>query len=116
MRKVYEKINNMRGNLITVTAEGVALGELARIEQKNGRSLLAQVLKVDGDQVTLQVFKSSRGISTEDRVVFLAKEMQATFTHALLGRRLNGVGEPIDGGPEVLGEEVALGSASFNPI
>ncbi|MGK5594875.1 MAG: V-type ATP synthase subunit B [Parachlamydiaceae bacterium] len=116
MKTVYERIKNMRGNLITVNAEGVSLGELARIELKNGRSIYASVLKINGDEVTLQVFKSSRGISTQDRVIFLKKEMQAIFGPSLLGRRLNGAGEPIDGGPNVVGEAINIGATSFNPV
>lgn len=116
MKKVYERINNMRGNLITVTAEGVSLGELARINLASGESVYASVLKIDGDQVTLQVFKSTRGISTHDQVVFLKREMQATYGDSLLGRRLNGAGEPIDNGPRIVGESVNVGASSFNPV
>ncbi len=64
MKIVYDKINNMRGNLITVTAKDVGLGELARIDMQDGRNVLASVLRIEGDQVTLQVFQSTRGIST----------------------------------------------------
>src|SRR5215207_6946589 len=102
MKKIYERINKMRGNLITVTAEGVKLGELARIELKDGRSVYASVLKIDGDQATLQVFKNTRGISTDDRVVFLNRQLQAIYGGTLLGRRLNGSGDPIDNGPKIV--------------
>lgn len=116
MKKFYEKINNMRGNLITVTAEGVSLGELARVDLKTGTSTYASVLKIDGDQVTLQVFSNTRGIATDDQVVFLNREMQAVFGEALLGRRLNGRGAPIDGGPRLIGDEIPIGTPSFNPV
>lgn len=116
MKTVYERIDNMRGNLITVTAEGVGLGELARIDLKDGRSIYATVLRIEGDRVTLQVFKSTRGISTGDRVTFLKRQMQATFGETLLGRRLNGAGEPIDGGPDIAGEAINIGETSFNPV
>lgn len=116
MKIVYDKINNMRGNLITVTAEGVGLGELARIDLKDGRSVFASVLRIDGDQVTLQVFQSTRGISTGDKVTFLKRLMQVTFGDALLGRRLSGAGKPIDNGPEVIGEPTDIGTSSFNPV
>lgn len=106
----------MRGNLVTVTASGVSLGELARIDLKNGKSVYAQVIRIDGDEVTLQVFQNSRGISTDDKVTFLSKEMQATFGDGLLGRRLSGSGVPIDRGPEIVGEEINIGTPSFNPV
>lgn len=116
MKIVYDRINNMRGNLITVTAEGVGLGELARIDFKDGRSVYGSVLRIDGDQATLQVFQSTRGISTSDRVTFLNRQMQAIYGEALLGRRLSGAGKPIDNGPEVVGEAINIGATSFNPI
>ncbi len=113
---VYDKINDMRGNLITVTAKGVSLGELARIDLKNGRGVYASVLRIEGDQVTLQVFQNTRGISTGDRVTFLKRQMQATYGESILGRRLNGSGDPIDGGPAIVGDPVDIGSPSFNPV
>jgi len=115
MRKVYDRIIDMRGNLITVAAEGVCLGEVARIHKRNGTSTYASVLRFDEDLVTLQVFESTRGISTGDHVTFLNKQIQAAFSDSLLGRRLSGAGEPIDDGPEIIGEEVDIGKPSFNP-
>lgn len=116
MKKVYDRINRMRGNLITVTAEGVSLGELARVDLQNGQSVFASVLRIEGNQVTLQVFQSTRGISTNDKVVFLKREMQAVYGESLLGRRLNGTGAPIDGGPQIVGDPVNIGAPSFNPV
>lgn len=115
MKVMHDKINNMRGNLITVTAKDAVLGELARIEKKDGTQTLSSVLRFDGDQVTLQVFGGTRGINTGDKVVFLKKEMSAIFGEHLLGRRLNGSGVPIDGGSEISGEEIAIGNPAFNP-
>lgn len=116
MKTVYDRINDMRGNLITVTAEDVGLGELALVKLKDGRSIYASVLRIEGDQVTLQVFQNTRGISTGDKVTFLKREMQATFGNSLMGRRLSGAGKPIDGGPEIIGEAINIGQPSFNPV
>lgn len=116
MKMVYDKINDMRGNLIKVTAVGVSLGELARIDLQDGRSVYASVLRIDGDEVTLQVFQNTRGISTNDKVTFLKQEMQAAYSDSLLGRRLSGTGKPIDGGPEIVGDAVNIGTPSFNPV
>lgn len=116
MKVVYEKINDIRGNLITVTATGVSLGELARIDLKDGRTIYASVLRFEEDLVTLQTFKSPRGVSTGDKVTFLNVEMQACYGNALLGRRLSGAGEPIDNGPEIVGESIDIGTPSFNPV
>ena len=115
MRKVYDRIINIRGNLISVNAEGVALGEVARVEKRNGMTTLASVLRFEDDLVTLQVFENTRGISTGDQVAFLNRQIRSTFSDSLLGRRLNGAGEPIDDGPGIIGEEVDIGQPSFNP-
>jgi V/A-type H+-transporting ATPase subunit B len=115
MRKVYDRIVDMRGNLITVRADGVSLGEVARIEKRNGTHTFASVLRFDDDLVTLQVFENTRGISTGDQVTFLNRQMRATFTEDLLGRRLNGAGDPIDDGPDIIGDETDIGTPSFNP-
>lgn len=117
MKKIHEKINDLRGNLITVTTDEASLGELARIDRKDGGpSSYASVLSFEGDQVTLQVFGGTRGISTGDRVTFLRREMEATFGPELLGRRLSGAGVPIDEGPEIMGQNIPIGGSSFNPV
>lgn len=116
MKKTYDRIVDMRGNLLTVIAKDISLGEIARINKQSGEQTFATVLSIDGERVTLQCFENTRGIFTNDRVSFLGHQMQVTCSQALLGRRLNGSGEPIDGGPEVLGDEIAIGGPSFNPV
>lgn len=116
MKKMYDRIVDMRGNLITVIASGVSLGELARVHKQNGRSTYASVLRIEDDMVTLQCFENTRGIATNDRVTFLSREMQAICSDALFGRRLNGVGEPIDNGPALMGDHIDIGQPSFNPV
>lgn len=116
MRKIHERINDLRGNLITVTSDEAKLGEIARIEMKDGRTSYASVLRFDNSEVTLQVFGGTRGISTGDKVIFLQREMEAIFSSSLLGRRFSGGAVPIDRGPEVVGEHVPIGGPSFNPV
>lgn len=116
MKKVYDRIVDMRGNLITVITENVSLGELARIQKQDGRSIYASVLRFEGSKVTLQSFENTRGISTNDKVTFLGRQIHAVCSDSLLGRRLNGVGDPIDLGPPVQGDSVEIGSPSFNPV
>lgn len=116
MRKVYDRIVDMRGNLITVLGKNVRLGELARIEKIDGTSLYASVLRIEGEKITLQAFENTRGIATSDKVIFLGREMEATYGTDILGRRFNGAGEPIDIGPQVSGEKIGIGAPSFNPV
>ncbi len=102
MKIVYDRINDMRGNLITVTAEGVSLGELARIDLSRWTAVsmpLSCVLK--GIKSLCRFFKTHVGFPPGTKSPFLNEQMQATFGDALLGRRLSGAGMPIDGGPEI---------------
>lgn len=116
MKKIYDRILNMRGNLLTVLAQNVSLGELARIHKQNGDTLFGSVLRIEGEKVTLQAFENTRGIATHDRVTFLGKEMQAVVSDSLLGRRFSGAAEPIDNGPMIIGDHVDINSPSFNPV
>lgn len=115
MIKIYDRILDLRGNLIVVNAENVGLGELAVIQKKDGSTTYASVLRFEKDLVTLQVFENTRGISTGDKVTFLNRKMQAIYSSSLLGRCFNGAGEPIDRGPPILGEEIDVNTPSFNP-
>jgi len=114
MRKVYHKISHIAGNVITVEADDVAYNELAEVESARGVSL-AQVIRLDGKKVSLQVFAGSRGISTKDQVRFLGHEMQVSGSLDLLGRVFNGRGVPRDGRPDVNSELVEIGAPSVNP-
>ncbi|MCP5492712.1 MAG: V-type ATP synthase subunit B [Chlamydiales bacterium] len=116
MKKIYDRINSIRGSLVTVKAKGVALGEMAQIERAFGPPTYASVLALDGDSVTLQAFEDTRGISTGDHVTFLNRDVSVTFGETLLGRRLSGTGAAIDGGPKVTGPQVPIGQPSFNPV
>ena len=92
MKKVYDHIVDLRGNLITVVAENVGLGELARIQKANGTSIYASVLRFENDLVTLQAFENTRGISTGDRVVFLGRQIQATYSKLLSNYGIRNIG------------------------
>lgn len=70
MNKIYDRIIDIRGNLITVIAKGVKMGELGKIHRKSGHTTLASVLSIDGEKVTLQAFENPRGVSTGDKVSF----------------------------------------------
>lgn len=105
----------MRGNLITVAAQGVRLGEVARVHKRNGTTTYASVLRFDDELVTCQVFENTRGISTGDHVTFLGRQSQVIAGPSLLGRRFSGAGDAIDGGPEVFGDAIELNAPSFNP-
>ncbi len=114
MNKVFNKIESITGNVITVKAQGVRYNELAQINTRFGKSL-AQVNKIDGDIVSLQVFAGGQGISTGDEVRFLGHDMRVSFSDDLLGRIFNGSGEPRDKGPALTDNMKPIGGPSVNP-
>ena len=114
MRKYYDEITRIAGNVVTVTATGVGYDELAVISSNRGSSL-AQVIRLEGDQVSLQVFAGTQGISTGDRVHFLHKPMQVPFSDDLLGRIFDGAGRPRDGRPAIEADNIDIGSPTVNP-
>jgi V/A-type H+-transporting ATPase subunit B len=114
MKKVYSKILTVTGNVITVKAKNVANEELAEITTRRGKSL-AQVIKLDGDIVSLQVFAGSQGISTNDEVRFLGNPMQVTFSDNMIGRIFNGSGEPRDKGPHLMENLIEVAGPPVNP-
>ena len=114
MNKVYNRIESITGNVITVLAKDVQYKELAQINTRFGKSL-AQVNKIDGDVVSLQVFAGGQGVSTGDEVRFLGHEMRISFSDDLLGRIFNGSGEPRDKGPALTENMKPIGGPSVNP-
>jgi len=114
MRKIYNRILSVSGNVITVKATDVAYEELAEITTRRGKSL-AQVIKLDNDLVSLQVFAGSRGISTNDEIRFLGHPMQVAFSDDMLGRIFDGSGVPRDNGPEITESLIPIAGPSVNP-
>ena len=114
MSKVYNRIESITGSVITVRAKDVQYKELAQINTRFGKSL-AQVNKIEGDVVSLQVFAGGQGISTDDEVRFLGREMRVSFGEDLLGRIFNGSGEPRDKGPVLTENMKPIGGPSVNP-
>ena len=114
MSKVYNRIESITGSVITVKATDVRYNELAQINTRFGKSL-AQVNKIDGDIVSLQVFAGGQGVSTGDEVQFLGHEMRVSFGDDLLGRIFNGSGEPRDKGPALADNMKPIGGPSVNP-
>ncbi|WP_038365919.1 V-type ATP synthase subunit B [Borrelia duttonii] len=114
MKRVYSKIESIIGNVITVIAKSVKYGELAIVKSKNGSSL-AEVIKLERDKVSLQVYNGTIGISTSDEVKFLGHPMQVTFSENLLGRIFDGAGNPKDGGPRLEDNLIEIGGPSVNP-
>ena len=110
-QKVYPKITQITKATCSLKAQGVGNDELAIV---NGR--LAQVVKIWGEDITLQVFSGTEGIPTNAEVTFLGKAPTLKVGEDLCGRFFNAFGDPIDGGPAVDGEEREIGGPSVNPV
>ncbi|WP_304243329.1 V-type ATP synthase subunit B [Gracilinema caldarium] len=114
MKKVYSKIESITGNVITVRATDVRYGDLAEIDTAFGTSL-AEVIRLQNDLVSLQVFAGGRGVSTGDTVRFLGHPMRVSFSENLMGRVFTGSGAPRDKGPEMKENLIPIGGPSVNP-
>ncbi len=114
MQKVFTKIESISGNVITVLADGVRNGDLAVVTSRHGVSL-ANIIRLKGSIVSLQVFAGGRGISTGDEVRFLGRPMQVSFTDNLLGRVFSGSAVPRDSGPVLDENMIDIGGPSVNP-
>ena len=110
MQKVYTKIESIVGNVVTVRATGVRNGDLALVGDS-----YANVIKLDKDLVTLQVFSGTQGVSTTDPVRFLGRPMMVSFSDHLLGRIFDGAGVPRDNGPALTENMIPIGGPSVNP-
>ncbi|MCG8430801.1 MAG: V-type ATP synthase subunit B [Candidatus Omnitrophica bacterium] len=115
MHKVYTRIIQIAGDVITVEAENVGYREIAQVMTRRGTSL-AQVIRLDGKRVSLQVFAGSRGISTGDKVRFLGSPMRVARGENLLGRIFNGSAQPMDKGPELNDDPGEIGGPPVNPV
>jgi V/A-type H+/Na+-transporting ATPase subunit B len=110
-QKVYTKLTNITKATVTLKAEGVGYDEIATVAGK-----LAQVVKIAGDDITLQIFEGTEGIPTNAEVSFMGRPPQLKVSDELAGRFFNAFGDPIDGGPEIQGEVRDIGSPSVNPV
>jgi len=115
VHKSYTEILQISGDVITVEAETVGYNEIAQITTSRGVSL-AQVIRLDGKRVYLQVFAGSKGISTNDRVRFLGHPMRVASGDELLGRIFNGSGLPRDKRPSLTEHLIDIGTPSVNPV
>jgi len=110
-QKIYTHISNITKATCTLKASGVGNEELALV---HGR--LSQVVKIIDNEVTLQVFGGTEGIPSNAEVIFYNRPPTLKVSDDLAGRFFNAYGQPIDGGPEVEGEERPIGGPSVNPV
>ncbi len=113
----FTRVLSIVGDVLKIHARGVGLGDLAIVENFDGDQSLAQVVEIQSNEVSLQVFTGGKGLSTEARVRFLGHGSQVTHSENILGRVFDGAGTPIDGGPKLTQDpRVEIGGPSVNPV
>ena len=110
-QKIYTKIDNITKATVTLRATGVGNDELATVGGK-----LAQVVKIMGENVTLQVFAGTEGLATDSEVVFHGEPPKLRVSDNLAGRFFNAYGEPLEGGEIIDGEAREIGGPTVNPF
>ncbi len=102
----YQTINEVRGPLVFVEkTDDIAYGDIVEVETPDGNVKKGEVLETSKDVVVVQVYEETQGIGQDAHVRFLDQNVKMPVTEDLLGRILDGTGNPIDGGPEIIPEE-----------
>jgi V/A-type H+-transporting ATPase subunit B len=121
----YSRVLEIVGDIVKVAvqeastgeAPSVRLGDLGIVRAETGHSSLAQVIQIDQNRVSLQVFSGTKGMSTKATTRFLGHPMQVIYSQNILGRVFRGTGEPIDGGPDLsLDPQLEIDGPSVNPM
>lgn len=110
-QKIHTKVDQITKATCSLHATGIGNEEMALVNDR-----LAQVVKIEGDLVTLQIFSGTEGIPTNAEVVFLGHAPQLAVSDELAGRFFNAYGHPIDEGPEIDGKLIEIGGPSVNPV
>ena len=118
MIKEYRTIQEVAGPLMLIRdVTGVTYNELGEIELQNGEVRRCRVLEVNGTNALVQLFESSAGINLRDsKVRFLGHNIELGVSQDILGRVFDGLGRPIDNGPEILAEKyLDINGTPMNP-
>ncbi len=119
MRKEYLKLEKVEGPLIVLSdVKDVSYGEMVSIRIDNQEDRIGKVIKIEGDNVIVQVFEGTSGISTNNTsVVFSGEPMSIPLSGEILGRTFNGLGEPIDGAYQIISSyRQNINGRPINPV
>src|SRR6516162_8490171 len=113
----YTRATAIVGDILKMRANDIGLGDMAIVEIGDGEHSLAQVIELENDEVSLQVFGGGKGLSTQATVRFFGHPTQVIYSPDILGRVFGGDGNSIDGGPDLSGDRhVEIGGPSVNPV
>ncbi len=119
MPREYRTIEEAAGPLLLVKdVENVSYGELAEIRLTNGERRRCRVLEIDGTNALVQLFENAAGINLKDSsVVFSGHQMELGVSEDMLGRVFDGMGRPIDDGPEIIPDmRLDVNGLPMNPV
>ncbi|MDB6352382.1 V-type ATP synthase subunit B [Trichococcus sp. K1Tr] len=119
MLKEYKTVTEVVGPLMVVEQiEGVKYDELVEIQMQNGEIRHGQVLEVSKDKAMVQIFEGPSGINIKDtKVRFRGKPLSIAVSEDMVGRVFDGMGNPIDGGPEIIPEmNLDVNGQAINPV
>lgn len=119
MPREYRTIQEAAGPLLLVKGvENCTYGELADIRLKNGEKRRCRVLEINGSDALVQLFENSAGINLQDSaVVFTGHQMELGVSEDMLGRVFDGMGNPIDDGPEIIPDmRMDVNGLPMNPV
>ena len=118
MPKEYRTLQEVAGPLMLVRdVQGVKYEELGEIELENGETRRCRVLEIDGTNALVQLFENAQGINlSSSKIRFLGRQMELGVSPDMLGRVFDGLGRPIDGGPELIPEKrMDVNGTPMNP-
>ena len=116
--EIVGDIMRIRVGAVEGARSGLArFGDIAVVKNSDGCSSLAQVIGLNRDVVTLQLFSGTKGLSTAASVYFPGHPMQVVYSANIVGRVFSGAGEPLDGGPDLSADpRVEIGGPTVNPM
>jgi len=114
----YSTVMEVSGPLMIIGGvEGVAYGEVVVIRSPDGRQRLGQVLEARTSEAVVQVFEGTTGLDTKKTSVrFTGETMKIGVSTDMLGRVFDGTGKPMDGGPEIIPDQMRdINGEPMNP-
>ncbi len=117
--KEYRTVSQIEGPLMQVEGvKGAKYNELVEVQMHDGQRRQGQVLEVNGDYATVQLFEGSAGVNLRDtRVRFTGRPQHLAVSEDMVGRIFNGMGKVIDDGPEIIAEkELNIEGEAINPV
>ena len=116
---VYNTVSEVSGPLIVVErVKGVGYNEVVEVRTPSGEERRGQVLEVSKDSAVIMVFEGTEGIDTSQTSVrFAGESLMLPVSMELVGRVFDGLGRPLDGGPEIVAEDrLDINGAPINPV